>query len=69
MRKTILFALALMCAASSALAQAQAPRVTDQDIADAYTYLLGRVLVIRQEQIDRKAPGFAYNVIKYNPLG
>jgi hypothetical protein len=41
----------------------------DQTITDAYVYLLGRMLVVRQEHIDRKAPGFAYNTIKYNPLG
>jgi hypothetical protein len=38
-------------------------------IVDAYTYLLGRMLVIRQEHMDRKGDGFAYNAIKYNPLG
>jgi len=41
----------------------------DQTIGDAYIYLLGRVLVIRQEHIDRRTPGFSYNAIKYNPLG
>jgi hypothetical protein len=41
----------------------------DKTIADAYVYLLGRVLVIRQEHIDRKSEGVAYNSIKYNPLG
>lgn len=40
-----------------------------QTIADAYAYLLGRALVIRQERIDARAPGFAYNKISYNPLG
>jgi hypothetical protein len=44
-------------------------RPTDQTIADAYLYLLGRMLVIRQEHMDRAAPGFGYNSIKYNPLG
>jgi hypothetical protein len=38
-------------------------------IADAFVYLLGRALVVRQERIDRREPGFAYNQIKYNPLG
>jgi len=38
-------------------------------IEDAYVYLLGRVFVIRQEHTDRRADGFAYNTIKYNPLG
>ena len=41
----------------------------EQTIADAYIYLLGRALVIRQEHMDRGAPGFAYNTIKYNPIG
>ena len=40
-----------------------------QIIADAYIYLLGRALVIRQELVDRAEAGFAYNTIKYNPLG
>src|SRR5882724_4368638 len=48
---------------------AQAPRPDEKIIADAYVYLLGRALVIRQERMDAKAPGFAYNAIKYNPLG
>jgi hypothetical protein len=41
----------------------------EQTIADAYIYLLGRALVIRQEHMDRGAPGFEYNQIKYNPIG
>lgn len=38
-------------------------------ITNAYVYLLGRVLVIRQEHIDRQGKDFSYNTIKYNPLG
>jgi hypothetical protein len=45
------------------------PLPDEKTIVDAYTYLLGRMLVIRQEHMDRKADGFAYNAIKYNPLG
>jgi hypothetical protein len=45
------------------------PSPDEKTIVDAYTYLLGRMLVIRQEHMDRKADGFAYNAIKYNPLG
>jgi hypothetical protein len=41
----------------------------DQTIAEAYVYLLGRALVVRQETIDSQAEGFAYNQVKYNPLG
>src|SRR6185503_6798320 len=40
-----------------------------QALADAYVYLLGRALVIRQERMDLREPGFAYNTIRYNPLG
>jgi hypothetical protein len=40
-----------------------------QTIQDAYVYLLGRALVVRQEHMDRKGAGFAYNQVKYNPLG
>jgi hypothetical protein len=47
-----------------------APAVPDErTINDAYIYLLGRVLVIRQEHTDREGPGFAFNIVKYNPLG
>ena len=40
-----------------------------QAVSDAYVYLLGRAIVIRQERNDLKEPGVAYNVIKYNPVG
>jgi len=40
-----------------------------QTITDAYVYLMGRALVIRQEQENLKEPGIDYNVIKLNPLG
>ena len=41
----------------------------EKTVTDAYVYLLGRAIVIRQEQTDLKEPGIAYNVIKYNPAG
>jgi hypothetical protein len=44
-------------------------RPSDRDITDAYIYLLGRALVIRQERTDLAEKGVAYNQIKYNPLG
>lgn len=50
-------------------ANAAAPELDEKTIADAYIYLLGRVLVIRQEMIDAGGKGFAYNQIHYNPLG
>lgn len=41
----------------------------ERTITDAYVYLLGRVLAIRQEHMDRAGKGFAYNQISCNPLG
>lgn len=43
--------------------------VPTETVTDAYVYLLGRAIVIRQEQTDLKEPGITYNVIKYNPVG
>lgn len=42
---------------------------TDKEIADAYTYMLGRYLVLRQENNDINVEKVGYNKIKYNPLG
>jgi hypothetical protein len=42
--------------------------VSPEIITDAYLYLLGRALVIRQELHDLAEPGAAYNHIKYNAL-
>jgi hypothetical protein len=65
--------LALCFALLTASASAQGPtRVAvpdDAAISDAYIYLLGRVLVIRQEHMDRGAVDFAYNAMKYDPIG
>jgi hypothetical protein len=44
-------------------------KADEKTLSDAYIYLLGRALVIRQEHMDRRGDGFAYNAIKYNPLG
>lgn len=67
-RRSLLVLLAGAAALSpfQVLAQSQPDEKT---IEDAYIYLLGRTLVIRQEHIDRSGDGFAYNQIKYNPLG
>lgn len=43
--------------------------VLDDDVYDAYVYLLSRYLVLRQEIVDSQSEGFAYNRIHYNPLG
>jgi len=46
-----------------------AQALDEETITEAYVYLLGRALVIRQEHIDLEETGAAYNTIKYNPLG
>jgi hypothetical protein len=71
MKKINLACLALLGSLASATAQTVSipAKPDDQTVSDAYAYLLGRALVIRQEQIDRKGEGFAFNAIKYNPLG
>jgi hypothetical protein len=72
-RAVYLLGLALMViAALTQIDSVCAQSITKPDektIADAYIYLLGRALVIRQEHMDHAAPGFAYNTIKYNPIG
>jgi hypothetical protein len=65
-------ALSLALGLAPACAQSGSAAVIkpdEQTIADAYVYLLGRMLVIRQEQMDLRDPGFAWNAIRYNPLG
>jgi len=54
--------------AFTGVSSAQA-NLDEKTVTDAYVYLLGRAIVIRQEQTDLKEPGIAYNVIKYNPAG
>ncbi|MBO9665817.1 MAG: DUF1254 domain-containing protein [Bdellovibrio sp.] len=43
--------------------------LSEKDVIDAYVYLMGRYLVIRQERIDTGEQNIGYNKIKYNPLG
>src|SRR5579862_1821765 len=67
---TCLLIMMSMCshnAASQAQANGYVP--SDKDIANAYVYILGRALVVRQETTDQQGKDFAYNSIKYNPLG
>jgi hypothetical protein len=64
-----MFGLGIAAIAASAWPQTSPAKPDDKTLSDAYTYLLGRVLVIRQEHMDRRGDAFAYNAIKYNPLG
>jgi hypothetical protein len=69
MNKIALATLSGIAITASAWAQTSPTKPDEKTLSDAYTYLLGRTLVIRQEHIDRRGEGFAYNAIKYNPLG
>lgn len=63
-------ALGIMLGLSQATPARAAENGSANDaLADAYVYLLGRAIVLRQEQTDLKEPGISYNVIKYNPVG
>ncbi len=43
--------------------------LTDQDISEAYIYLLGRELVLKQEKLDFEKEGFKWNQIIYRTPG
>lgn len=45
------------------------PEISDDELVDAYEYLLARFLVLRQEHQDVEVDGLGYNTIKYNPVG
>src|SRR4029079_10764946 len=49
-------------------AQPQPVRISDQDVSDAYIYLLGRLLVTRQQQLDFNE-GFKWNEIVHRKPG
>jgi hypothetical protein len=69
MKKMVLTTFGVIAITASAWAQTPPAKPDEKTLSDAFTYLLGRVLVVRQEHIDRRGDGFAYNTIKYNPLG
>ena len=48
---------------------APAPRISPRDISDAYLYLLGRLLVLRQEHLDFRNEGFRWNVFVHRKPG
>jgi hypothetical protein len=67
MRKLVLAAVAALCAAGPTHAQ-QTAHVTDRDIVEAYEYMLGRWLVLRQENLDFKE-GMKWNQIIHREPG
>lgn len=42
--------------------------VDEETLTEAYIYLLGRALIIRQEHLDIDGQGLQYNVVHHNPL-
>lgn len=69
MNRFVCAAFALLLATiGAANAQPQPARIADQDISDAYIYLLGRLLVTRQQQLDFKE-GFKWNELVHRKPG
>lgn len=83
MHRIILAALILACVSTSTFAQAPQPSpgnqetktvrsttdaVTDQQISDAYIYLLSRLLILRQQQLDFQE-GFKWNTLVHRKPG
>jgi hypothetical protein len=66
----LLFACGVSCGVLwAAPAQAQIARLTDRDIIEAYEYMIGRWLVLRQETLDLKE-GYKWNeIIHREPVG
>jgi hypothetical protein len=58
----------LACLTSPTRAQTTGGQVSDQDVADAYIYLLGRLLVTRQQQLDFQE-GFKWNELVHRKPG
>ena len=59
-------AVVVLMAAGSVRAQGYA--LDEDTITEAYIYLLGRALIIRQEHLDIGEKGLKYNVVHHNPL-
>ncbi len=53
----------------TSFASAPALDLGDQDISDAYLYLLGRLLVARQQQVDFDQEGFVWNQLVHREPG
>ncbi len=66
--KKAFWALALIGVAAPAIAQPPSVRIADQDIGNAYIYLLGRLLVTRQQQLDFQE-GFKWNELVHRKPG
>jgi hypothetical protein len=68
MKNIALAAFVFISVAALAPAQAQPARLSDRDISDAYIYLLGRLLVTRQQQLDFRE-GMRWNELTHRKPG
>jgi hypothetical protein len=68
MKKAGLAALVVLSAISAVVAQAPTARISDQDVSDAYIYLLGRLMVTRQQQLDFQE-GMNWNELTHRKPG
>ncbi|KRA82856.1 DUF1214 domain-containing protein [Altererythrobacter sp. Root672] len=53
----------------TALSSPTALKLSDQQISDAYIYLLGRLLITRQQQVDFDSEGFVWNELIHRKPG
>jgi hypothetical protein len=60
--------LATTCVAANGNPASRQPRLSDQDISEAYIYLLGRLHVTRQQQLDFR-DGFQWNTLVHRQPG
>lgn len=65
----IALGLLLATAPATSILAAETVPLDKQTLNDAYVYLIGRAVVIRQEQQDITPGGLQFNQIKYNPVG
>jgi hypothetical protein len=68
MARIVLAALAILAGATAVLAQGAPASVADRDLVDAYEYMLGRWLVLRQEALDLKQ-GLKWNEVTHREPG
>ncbi|GAB2596260.1 DUF1254 domain-containing protein [Ramlibacter solisilvae] len=55
--------------AGTAASQSAPAAVTDQEISEAYVYLLGRLLVLRQQRLDFEREGLSWNTLVHREAG
>lgn len=67
-RRTLAASCLLAALQPSAVSAAEMPGYSDQEVSDAYVYLLGRLLVMRQQQLDFQG-GMTWNQLVHRKPG